>query len=198
VLSGRIASGKSELAEMLRARHNATIVRTHELLLQLDPHLSNDRKALLRAGDRRDKESGGAWVAEALAACIESLTEAARGDLVVLDKVMIPGQLQALGGYCRGYRPLHPLGGLRARHGLTGALSQVIRAACRRLGRGAVRKRRQRQHRWSYRAGIRGARARSGTKRGASGVWGICAGLSSPTLRFRAGQWPKSSLGLGQ
>lgn len=72
------------------------MVRTRELLQQIFPGLKDDRRALQRAGDRRDKETGGAWVAQALESRMESTSGEGVPQLVVLDSARIPGQLAAL------------------------------------------------------------------------------------------------------
>lgn len=96
LLSGRIASGKSQLAEMLTARHGAHVVRTRQLLIELEPQLAEDRVALQKAGERRDRKDKGAWIAEALSRRIAQFTENDVPNLLVIDSVRIPGQLEAL------------------------------------------------------------------------------------------------------
>ena len=66
VLSGRIASGKSTLAEQLKNLFDATVVKTWELLVSLNPDLEEDRKALQEFGDQMDVKTEGKWIAQAL------------------------------------------------------------------------------------------------------------------------------------
>jgi adenylosuccinate synthase len=67
LLSGPICSGKSELSELLVAKHNAVVVKTRDLVRRLRPKAKNERVALQKAGEALDREDGGKWLATALA-----------------------------------------------------------------------------------------------------------------------------------
>jgi adenylosuccinate synthase len=97
VLSGPIGSGKSALAENLRARYAAKIIKTRDLIKQQVPKVREERGALQRADERLDRGDGGAWVKNALVRFIE----ASQGGtipvgLYVVDSARIPGQIKAI------------------------------------------------------------------------------------------------------
>src|SRR5690349_14766842 len=72
VISGRVGAGKSTLAHGLADRYGAHLVSTKELLQLVaernGEELLPERGALQTYGTRLDEETGGAWVAEAVAA----------------------------------------------------------------------------------------------------------------------------------
>lgn len=74
VISGRVGAGKSTLAHGLADRYGARLVSTKELLQLVAERnreeLPAERGALQAYGTRLDEETGGAWVAEAVAARI--------------------------------------------------------------------------------------------------------------------------------
>jgi nicotinamide riboside kinase len=72
VLSGPVSSGKSLLAENLRGRYQAQIIKTRDLIRQLRPKVKEERGALQRAGEALDRVNRGAWVKDALVRLIES------------------------------------------------------------------------------------------------------------------------------
>lgn len=96
LLSGRVASGKSSLAKQISAKHGAAIVGTRELIAIAKPNAGETRQALKRAGDALDRESGGQWLATALARFIEEMTEKGPGGIFVVDSVRIPEQARAI------------------------------------------------------------------------------------------------------
>jgi adenylosuccinate synthase len=96
ILSGPIASGKSELAAAVAKRHQARVFRSRALLQQLDSSLGDDRVALQKAGERRDRQDGGAWVADALIAATANIDESDLPSLIVVDSARIEGQTLAL------------------------------------------------------------------------------------------------------
>jgi adenylosuccinate synthase len=97
VISGAVCSGKSALVSQLEERHNATIIKTKDLILRKKPRTKVERGALQRAGERLDKADGGQWVAEALQFAIDA---SSRGEtpsgLFVVDAVRIAGQVDAI------------------------------------------------------------------------------------------------------
>ena len=97
LLSGPICSGKSALARLLNEKHCAKIIKTRELILKKAPKTKPERKALQRAGQRLDREDGGAWVGEALQRAVDSYAtgQTPRG-LYVVDSVRISGQIDAI------------------------------------------------------------------------------------------------------
>lgn len=94
VLSGSIASGKSTLAELLGRRHDARGMSTKALLAEtLRGTAGSSRAALIRAGDRQDRATGGAWVVDALVRRLDVVPEEA---LVVVDAVRTKDQVDRL------------------------------------------------------------------------------------------------------
>ncbi|GIK49898.1 MAG: adenylosuccinate synthetase [Alphaproteobacteria bacterium] len=81
---------------MLASKHGALVIKTRELLQQLNPELADDRVALQKAGEQRDRKDKGAWIAEALSLRIAQIAENDVPGLVVVDSVRIPGQVDAL------------------------------------------------------------------------------------------------------
>lgn len=98
LLSGRIGSGKTRLANGLVERHAATLIKTRELIVRTLPRTRDQRQELQRAGERLDRKTEGGWVAEALVGLIDerrSSDELPSG-LFVLDAVRITGQIDAI------------------------------------------------------------------------------------------------------
>ncbi len=98
LLSGRIGSGKTQLAAALVDRYGATLIKTRELITQELPKTKPERLALQRAGERLDRETKGAWVGNALVRRIEEIGSSAGlpTGLYVMDAVRIVGQLDAI------------------------------------------------------------------------------------------------------
>ena len=92
VLSGPVAVGKSAFAGALSTRFEVTKVSTREFIRRRCG-TSDDRGELQRAGERLDKETGGAWIVEAVRTVAEG---APAGCLTLVDSVRIPAQLRAL------------------------------------------------------------------------------------------------------
>ena len=63
LLSGRVASGKSELGKRLVEDHAFFPIKTRELIQKHYPKVKTERRALQRAGDRLDRETSGEWIA---------------------------------------------------------------------------------------------------------------------------------------
>jgi adenylosuccinate synthase len=97
ILSGPICAGKTTVVEHLHKRYGAYIVKTRDLIKHQLPRVKDERGALQRAGEKLDKEDGGAWVKNALARFVEARTEGStpRG-MFVVDSVRIRGQADAI------------------------------------------------------------------------------------------------------
>jgi adenylosuccinate synthase len=99
ILSGPICAGKSTVVENLRIRYGARIVKTRDLIKHQLPNVKDERGSLQRAGERLDRQDGGAWVKNALGRFIESADEASTpSGLFVVDSVRIRGQVDAIRG----------------------------------------------------------------------------------------------------
>ena len=97
LLSGPICSGKSALVRLLEKKHGAKIIKTRELILKKAPKTRRERKSLQRAGQRLDREDGGAWVGEALQQAVDSYATGQTPEgLYVVDSVRILGQIEAI------------------------------------------------------------------------------------------------------
>lgn len=98
VLSGPVGAGKSTLGKALADRYNAAYLRTQELLRDhaddQGVDLPAERRALQDYGDRLDRETGGAWVAEAVSATIARRESSQH--LVIVDSVRRLNQIEAL------------------------------------------------------------------------------------------------------
>lgn len=97
VLSGQIASGKSELCSQLASRFGVEILRTRSILeakIKRDnPQRDWSRAALQEAGDQLDTATHGKWVVEALKEAMEHLADEA---VVALDSARTVDQVAAL------------------------------------------------------------------------------------------------------
>jgi adenylosuccinate synthase len=92
VLSGPVASGKTTLADILRARFACEVFKTRELIAAALSARS-ERVSLQRAGDKLDRTTGGRWVAEAVARAASRLSENA---VVIVDSARIKDQIDAI------------------------------------------------------------------------------------------------------
>jgi adenylosuccinate synthase len=92
VVSGPVASGKSDLAHQLCRDFKGKRYSTHEMLVR---HLGGDpgRRELQKAGEKLDRNSKGAWVRDQLARDIYALEGY---ELAVVDSARIPGQVEYL------------------------------------------------------------------------------------------------------
>jgi adenylosuccinate synthase len=91
VLSGRIASGKSTLARGLNRRMGARVFRTQDLL-RARVGSAASREEMQREGGRLDAETGGGWVADALAREL-TIDDA---PLVVIDSARQESQIEGI------------------------------------------------------------------------------------------------------
>jgi adenylosuccinate synthase len=98
VLSGPVGAGKTTLGRALETRYGAIYVRTQDLLRDhAEEHgvgLPAERRALQGYGDRLDRETGGAWVAEAVSARVAQLGRLP--ELLIVDSVRRLSQIDAL------------------------------------------------------------------------------------------------------
>jgi adenylosuccinate synthase len=89
-----VSAGKTTLAKHLVASYGATHYKTSELLEQRSAGgIARERTAMQEFGEKLDRSTDGAWVAEDLVPEINKLTPDA---IVVIDAVRIPEQIEAL------------------------------------------------------------------------------------------------------
>jgi adenylosuccinate synthase len=93
VISGRVGAGKSSLAQHLRDRVGAELVKTKDLIRKLLPRTGESRRAWQLAGQRLDRKTGGRWVADAVNELIMSVKSP---NLLVVDAVRIPEQVRLI------------------------------------------------------------------------------------------------------
>jgi adenylosuccinate synthase len=105
LISGQVGSGKSTLASGLRDKYGATLISTKELLrltaAERGDALPAERAAMQQYGTKLDAETGGEWVARAVAQQIAQGTGAEDeldmpSGLFVVDAVRIPEQIDAM------------------------------------------------------------------------------------------------------
>lgn len=89
LISGKVCSGKTALAEALAEPLQAEILRSRQVLETAGGSLSIDRLSLQRLGQEFDRRSGGTWIAEALVAV--------KADRVIVDAVRTRDQVAAVG-----------------------------------------------------------------------------------------------------
>ena len=94
VISGGLASGKTELANRLKAAYGCEIVRTADLIRNLKRDVGSDRRSMQAAGNKLDTQTGQSWIAEGVAKVIRS--NGRSGVPVVLEGVRKPGQMAAI------------------------------------------------------------------------------------------------------
>lgn len=97
VLSGRVASGKSSLADGLVSKHGALKLSTRHLLgseaERRGQAIPADRRSLQEFGTFLDLETSGAWIVDALR---RELEMGGHAKVVVVDSVRLATQLDAL------------------------------------------------------------------------------------------------------
>lgn len=91
-LSGAIASGKTTVGKAILDRFAGARLSTRETILARTG-VENERTALQEAGDRLDEETGGRWVADAVA---DSLRDLSDGQFLIVDAVRKPEQIHHL------------------------------------------------------------------------------------------------------
>src|ERR1035437_4022747 len=92
VVSGRVASGKTELAKALADKFGVHIIKTRRLLT-VATGIRNGRRGLQEAGERLDTETGGQWLSKAVLQEVEGLQDNAEA---LVDAVRISAQVDAL------------------------------------------------------------------------------------------------------
>jgi adenylosuccinate synthase len=93
VVSGAVASGKSQMARALCDRFQGKRYSTRELIVARVGKPLHGRRELQEAGERLDVETEGTWIRDALSREIYDLDGV---QLVVVDAARIPAQIQAL------------------------------------------------------------------------------------------------------
>ncbi|HXW59388.1 MAG TPA: adenylosuccinate synthetase [Solirubrobacteraceae bacterium] len=94
VLTGPVSAGKTTLAKRLVERYSATHYKTSELLEQLSGgQVARERTAMQEFGEKLDRGTDGAWVADNLVPEINALGPDA---IAVIDATRIPEQITAL------------------------------------------------------------------------------------------------------
>jgi adenylosuccinate synthase len=93
VVSGRVASGKSELAKDLCARFEGLRFSTHQMLVRRLGGQEPGRRRLQEEGERLDRRTKGSWLRDDLARQIWSLEH---HRLAVVDSARILGQIEYL------------------------------------------------------------------------------------------------------
>ena len=82
---------------LLEEKHSAEVIKTRELILKKAPKTKLGRKSRQRAGQRLDREYGGAWVVEGLQRKVDSCaTGQTPKGLYVVDAVRTLGQIEAI------------------------------------------------------------------------------------------------------
>jgi len=99
LLSGSVASGKSTLGNHLVADFGATLLKTWQLLTEIEPDVGRDRESLQALGEKLDRDTDGRWVSEALGKWASRLPKDA---IIVVDSVRI---LQQIDWIRRGFGP---------------------------------------------------------------------------------------------
>jgi adenylosuccinate synthase len=104
ILSGPIASGKSNLSRDLSERFGFAVLKTNELLKELAQSESEEtRKSLQTFGRALDLSTNGAWVRDGLIKFAENLPDDAK---VIVDSARIAEQIEAIRS-AFGLRVLH-------------------------------------------------------------------------------------------
>lgn len=93
LLSGPVASGKTTLAEQLVDRFGFKLIKTWQLLTELEPDVPRDRESLQALGEKLDSATNGEWVAECLGRFSLRLRDEAR---IVVDSVRIQEQIDSV------------------------------------------------------------------------------------------------------
>jgi adenylosuccinate synthase len=96
VLSGPVVGGKSKLAEALQSQFGIRRLKTQDVIVEITG-VDRERRALQQAGEKLDRTTDGAWVAQALARLVtanaSAPTDSAPDTWILVDSVRIPAQI---------------------------------------------------------------------------------------------------------
>jgi adenylosuccinate synthase len=93
ILSGRVASGKSTLARRLAEFFSARVIKTKDLITELEASAKLERTSLQKHGEILDRRTNGAWVCNALVPLARDLSA---GAIFVVDSARIKLQIDAI------------------------------------------------------------------------------------------------------
>lgn len=91
LLSGPVSSGKTLLASNLKEITGGTVVKTHDLIEEVDRTVERSRRAFQEAGQRLDRKTNGQWIAKALAQKYSSEDDSCT---IIVDAVRIKSQVR--------------------------------------------------------------------------------------------------------
>lgn len=104
LISGPVCSGKTRLANNLRKKFDAHVIRTRDILAKSGSIKRDDRLALQVEGERLDKKTEGRWVLEKLS----QVASTAEEDLTfVVDSVKITEQISHIRSAYRSVTHIH-------------------------------------------------------------------------------------------
>jgi len=95
VLSGRVCSGKTTLAELLKERFGTIIFRTRDHFQKLDPKTEFARDKMQKLGERLDKKTQGRWVCDGLTK-FDMTENNSDNNIVIVDAIRIRNQVIAI------------------------------------------------------------------------------------------------------
>jgi adenylosuccinate synthase len=108
LISGPIASGKSELARRLAEHAQSALLKTKDVILKRFPRIRVERASMQRAGDRLDRETDGKWIATELGQRLLADEEFDKAPLIVVDSVRIKEQIDEVRrAFASKYRVVH-------------------------------------------------------------------------------------------
>ena len=93
ILSGKVGSGKTTLADQLAAAFDLTRLKTRTFLRERAVGVPAERGALQKFGERLDRKTKGAWVQQGLQRAADALPLDA---VIIVDAVRILGQVNAI------------------------------------------------------------------------------------------------------
>jgi adenylosuccinate synthase len=111
LVSGPVGAGKTTLCEAIEKHFAASHFKSREYLLRIadpstDPSNPTARDRLQQLGNKLDRRTNGEWIRGGVQ---EQISKAEDGQLILVDAVRIPGQIEAVrkayGSY--GYRVVH-------------------------------------------------------------------------------------------
>jgi adenylosuccinate synthase len=93
ILSGKVGSGKTTVAEKLATGFGVSRFKTRHFLKELAVDIPAEREALQSFGEKLDRKTGGAWVEKGVRTFAEGLPTSAT---IIVDAVRVIGQVKAL------------------------------------------------------------------------------------------------------